>query len=157
FPTVTVAAKVMWPTLGPVIDGTLAPRLGHPGAHTVTALAMFFLPGFFGFLVWELKENYKLYHATRAATLRPVPIGHHGETMGALLKPGLHSGTLPKLWTKLRRAAKKGDGSVEKHKESMREIEEIVERFVDRELVTLLRETTRWSGGAVHVGHVTLA
>jgi hypothetical protein len=114
------------------------------------------LPGFFGFLVWELKENYKLYQATRAATLQPVPIGHHGETMGGLLRPGLHSGTLPKLWAKLRRAARKGDGSVEKHREAMREIEEAVERFVDRELCAILAESDLFRG-AVHVSRVALA
>jgi hypothetical protein len=73
--------------------------------------------------------------------------------MGALLKPGLHSGTVPKLWANLRRAARKGDASVEKHREAMREIEEAVERFADRELSALLAESDRWKG-AVRVAHV---
>jgi hypothetical protein len=156
FPTVTVAAKVMWATVGPWLHGVLGPLLGPLRAGTLTAVAMGILPGFFGFLVWELKENYKLYRATRAPKIRPVPIGHHGETMGALLKPGLHSGTVPKLWAKLRRAARKGDGSVEKHREAMHEIEEAVERFVDRELSALLAESPRWEG-AVHVARVRTA
>jgi hypothetical protein len=156
FPTVTVAAKVMWASLPNVLQGALEPLLGPLRAGTITGFAMAILPGFFGFLVWELKENYKLYRATRPAMLRPVPIGHHGETMSALMKPGLHSGTLPKLWAKLRRAAKKGDPSVEKHHVAMRELMEAVERFADRELVALLAASDHWKGGAVHVAHVAL-
>ena len=34
-------------------------------------------------------------------------IGHHGETMARLLRPGFHSGTLPKRFAKLRRAERK--------------------------------------------------
>ncbi len=159
FPTVTVAAKIMLPVDRELIHGiseALRPKVGAFFGGTVSWLAAGSLPGFFGFLVWELKENYKLYQATRAATLRPVPIGHHGETMGALLKPGLHSGTLPKLWAKLRRAARKGDPAVEKHKEAMREIEEAVERFADRELAAMLGASERWQG-EVRVAHVALA
>jgi hypothetical protein len=155
FPTVTVAAKVMWATVGPALHGFLEPLLGALRAGTITGLAMSLLPGFFGFLVWELKENYKLYRATRPRALAPVMIGHHGETMGALLKPGIHSGTLPKLWAKLRRAARKGSPAVHKHREAMHELEEAVERFVDRELSVLAL-----SGafvGSVHVVRVVLA
>ncbi len=158
FPTVTVAAKIMLPVDRELIHAVvhaLRPKLGLFFGGLLGWLAAGSLPGFFGFLVWELKENYKLYKATRPATLRPVPIGHHGETMGGLLKPGLHSGTLPKLWAKLRRAARKGDGSAEKHREAMREIEEAVERFVDRELSALLAESERWEG-SVHVTRVAL-
>ena len=146
FPTVTVAAKVMWATVPTPLHAALAPLFGPLRAGTLTGLAMTLLPGFFGFLVWELKENYKLYQATRPAELRPVAIGHHGETLSGLLRPGLNSGTLPKLWAKLRRAVRKGDGSVEKHREAMREIEEAVERFVDRELVAPARRERSLGG-----------
>jgi hypothetical protein len=159
FPTVTVAAKIMLPVDRELIHDVftaLRPSVGGFLGGLVAWLAAGSLPGFFGFLVWELKENYKLYKATRAATLQPAHIGHHGETMGGLLRPGIHSGTLPKLWAKLRRAARKGDGSVEKHRQAMREIEEAVERFVDRELSGLLAESDRWKG-RVHVSRVALA
>ncbi len=155
FPTVTVAAKVMWATVGPALHGFLEPLLGALRAGTITGLAMSLLPGFFGFLVWELKENYKLYDKSRPQALGPVMIGHHGETMGALLKPGIHSGTIPKLWTKLRRAARKGDPAVHKHREAMRELEEAVERFAVRELSVLALSGV--FSGSVHVARVVLA
>jgi hypothetical protein len=34
-----------------------------------------------------------------------VIIGHHGEDMTRLLRVGIHSGTLPKLYARIRRAA----------------------------------------------------
>jgi hypothetical protein len=159
FPTVTVAAKIMLPVDRQLLHDivhTLRPRVGLFLSGTVASLVVGALPGIAGFLVWELKENYKLYRTTRPETLRPAPIGHHGESMGGLLKPGLHSGTLPKLWAKLRRAARKGDGSADKHREAMREIAEAVERFVDRELSALLAGSERFEG-AVHVARVRLA
>ena len=160
FPVVTVAAKMMIPITKTVADAVFAACVGTLGVLLAGALAFVAvgsIPGVFGFLVWEFKENYKLYRATRAATLHPVPIGHHGETMSALMKPGFHSGTLPKLWAKLRRATRKGEGAVEKHKVAMREVEEAVERFVDRELVALLGHSPAWTGGPVHVARVLLA
>ena len=69
------------------------------------------IPGIFGFLVWELKENWRLYAANRPKGLQPMIIGSHGETMGRLLEPGFHSGTIPKLFAKLRRAERKARAS----------------------------------------------
>jgi hypothetical protein len=161
FPVVTVAAKLLLAvtkSLAEVVYGAVVGVLGAVVAGALAGLAVASLPGVFGFLVWEFKENYKLYRATRAATLRPVPFGHHGETMATLMKPGFHSGTLPKLWAKRRRSARKGEhAAAEKHEEALREIEEAVERFVDRELVTLLHESERWQGGPIHVARVELA
>ena len=160
FPVVTVAAKIMLPFYGMLIAGlhhAIARVFGGFVAGTLAAPTVFLLPGIAGFLVWEFKENYKLYRATRKATLAPVPIGHHGETMGALLKPGFHSGTLPKLWSKLRRATKKGDGSAEKHAEAMHEIREAVARFVDREMLDLLAASPAFTGGRISVARVDLA
>ena len=65
------------------------------------------MPGIFGFLVWEFRENWRLYAANRPKGLRPVPLGPHGETMPRLLRPGFHSGTLPKRFAKLRRAERR--------------------------------------------------
>ena len=58
----------------------------------------------FGFLVWELKENWRLYAVNRPPNLQPVIVGHHGETIIRFMRPGFRSGTLPKLYAKLRKA-----------------------------------------------------
>jgi hypothetical protein len=88
--------------------------------------------------------------------LSPVSIGHHGETMAALLKPGFHSGTIPKTYAKLRRATWQGKRSALTHRESLHHIEEAIRRFVERELITLLAESPRWTAH-VDVRHIEIA
>ncbi|MFO0744059.1 MAG: hypothetical protein U1F43_00095 [Myxococcota bacterium] len=113
FPAVTIGHTLilpLWVPLTHAFEAALAP-LGPTLATTIAATTVFVLPGLFGFLVWELKENWRLYAANRPATLRPVVIGSHGESMRRLLVPGFHSGTLPKLFAKLRRAAGRRDAA----------------------------------------------
>ena len=71
---------------------------------------MLLLPGVFGFLVWELKSNWRLYEANRPEALGPLVVGGHGETVVGLLRPGFHSGTLPKLFGRLRTHALRARG-----------------------------------------------
>jgi hypothetical protein len=123
---------------------------------------VFFIPGIFGFLVWELKENWRLYGANRAAGLRPVMIGHHGETMVRLLRPGLHSGTIPKLYAKLRRAERTahrgGDWRpTRKHREALYLVKKSIHHFVDRELVFLLSRSAQWQPLHLAAGKIELA
>jgi hypothetical protein len=159
FPVVTVAAKIILP---------FAPRLVHAGVHAlekvmprdlaraIGAPPILLLPGFFGFLVWEFKENYKLYRQNQRPTLAPVLIGHHGESMAALLKPGLHSGTIPKTYAKLRRASFREGRSALVHREALHDIEEAIRRFVERELVELLAESALF-GARAEVGRIEMA
>jgi len=110
-----------------------------------------------GFLVWELKENWKLYRANRAKEVKPIAIGHHGETFVALLRPGFHSGTIPKLYTKLRRAAWSDDErAVAKHKEALHHVEEAIWKFAERELVAMLNEAPQFPATDVAVGRIEI-
>jgi hypothetical protein len=81
-------------------------------------------------------------------------VGSHGETLGAFLKPGFHSGTVPKTYAKLRRAAWREDKSVEKHREAIHHAEQAVSAFVTRELVTLLETAGTFAAGEVLVRSV---
>ena len=159
FPVVTVSHKITLPMAYTLIQGmtsVLAPILGTTVARAIAGPTVLLLPGVFGFLVWELKENWKLYRSTRPESLRPAAIGHHGETMSALMKPGFHSGTLPKLYQKVRRAAQRGDESLAKHDEALREVEEAVRHFADRELAAILNGAGRFRAGKVGVEGVEL-
>ena len=158
FPTVTVAAKLTWP-FSPALIRALSAALGGSAlADGFAAFTVFVIPGLAGFLVWELKENWKLYRASRAKLLKPVGIGHHGETMGRFLRPGLHSGTIPKLYSKLRRAAwKRDERGVAKHKEGLHHVEEAVEKFAVRELVSMLVEAAPFRARDVCVHAVEIA
>src|SRR5262249_53195334 len=110
------------------------------------------------FVVWELKENWKLCRANRPRNLKPVMIGSHGETMLRLLKPGFHSGTVPKLYRRLRRAERRGEPRpVRKAQAALHHVKESVGHFVERELVELLRQSRGWGGLAVEIGRIQLA
>jgi hypothetical protein len=142
FPVVTVSHKLILPT-GSAFVERLEPYIGSARAKTLVWSTIWLIPGVFGFLVWELKENWRLYAANRATQLGPVPLGHHGETMVRLLRPGFHSGTLPKLFAALRRAARKAHQNsdwkpVHKKQAIVHRAEESVRRFVERDFKGLL-------------------
>jgi hypothetical protein len=165
FPVVTVAAKLIVPIipmLGESITMALQPVIGIAGGGLVAGFVIFFLPGLAGFLVWELKENWRLYRANRAATLRPIIVGSHGETVARLLRPGIHSGTIPRLFARLRRdrqraAADGGWRPFRKHRDALVHVEEAMYRLVDRELLHLLRLSPSWGIPEVSVGTIRLA
>jgi hypothetical protein len=169
FPVVTVSHKLLWPFVGTLthwlavpMRATMEPRLAFTVAGAVAAITMFLLPGVCGFLVWELRENWRLYAANRPKGLEAVPIGHHGETMARLLRPGFHSGTLPKLFARLRRTERRarlrGDWSpVRKHLQSLVGVEHAIRQFLQRELVALLVQNEGWKRVSPRVGQVRLA
>ena len=142
FPVVTVAAKLILPFL-PQLTAAIADPVGAVVGPTLgasfAAFTVLVLPGIAGFLAWEFNSNWKLYQANRPEALGAEKIGSHGETMGALLRPGFHSGTLPKLFSRLRRATWKGDArAVAKAREGLHHAEDAVRKFADRQLVAVL-------------------
>lgn len=169
FPVVTVAQKMclsILPDLMSVLNRALSP-LGSVIGGTIAGTTVFLFPSVFGFLVWELKENFKLYRANRVKNLAPVPIGHHGETVGTLMRPGFHSGTVPKLYAKIRKAARKAEleeslgkehahGSIRGLQETLDEVKEAVRRAVDREVSDLLAACPRFALGKVSVKNIEL-
>jgi hypothetical protein len=157
FPVVTVAAKLILPfslTLIGLITAGLEPVVGRAVARMTAAAAIFLLPGLAGFLVWELKENWRLYRANQPPTLRPEIVGHHGETVLRLLRPGLHSGTLPKLYARLRR----GRGlAVRRQYEALHHTRERLRQFVERGLLAVLAGSRNWGATPLSVASIQLA
>src|SRR5262249_26010461 len=68
FPVVTVSHKLLLPLIP-----SLAKEFGL--SEKTMGTIVFGIPGIFGFLVWEFRENWKLYRANASPTLRPVVIG----------------------------------------------------------------------------------
>jgi hypothetical protein len=158
FPVVTVSHKLLLSVDHAILHGitsSLSPLIGVAAAGTMAGTTVLLLPGIFGFLVWELKGNWGLYQQNRHELIEPVLVGHHGETLDGLLKPGFHSGTVPKLHARLRHALRKGN-SAAKHREGLREVEVAVRNFVEREFVSLLRESEGWTARDLHVARVEL-
>jgi len=161
FPVVTVSHKMIFPILVGLRREVLI-RLWPHSADAIFGATQFLLPGFFGFLVWELKENWRLYEANRPRTLRPVMIGHHGETMARFLRPGFHSGTIPKLFARLRRAERSAlrtgrRKSALKHRANLEHAEEAIRHFVERDVLALLRESRRPGDPGFAPGEIELS
>jgi len=177
FPVVTVAHKLTLPFAPQMLAALQVPLspLGPIIGGAIAGVTVFLAPSVSGFLTWELKENYKLYRATLPDRLEPARIGRHGETMRGLLVAGIHSGTLPKLYERLRRAAlreheqlasqvarvadgKSAEGSgAGKFREGIAEIEEAIRRFVERELLAYLQKSPRWRFGPLSIADVELS
>lgn len=152
FPVVTVAHKIMLPFFPYITKRVLPfmePLLGEVMSNFVIGATLFLLPGVFGFLVWELKENWRLYATNRVPVLRPVAIGAHGETAARLMKPGFHSGTLPKLFNRIRRLERK-EASFQRFstrralREKLQMCERDIKRFVERDLLAVFRYCRVW-------------
>jgi hypothetical protein len=164
FPVVTVSHKVILPlspTLTQILAAPLMP-LGTVLATSIAATNVLLLPGVFGFLVWELKENWRLYAANRAPGLFASGLGPHGETLARLFKPGFYTGSVPKRFAKLRRAGRKAYWSgnwhdARKHWAVLATVEEALRRFMDRELIALLNESRGLEGLRFSVGEIHLA
>ncbi len=162
FPVVTVGHKLLLAAYEPAADfliGWLG--IGKIEAYAIGGAVIWCIPGVFGFLVWELTANWRLYAANRPQQLRPVKIGLHGETMGRLLRPGFHSGTVPKRYAKLRLAERRaragGDwGPVRKHLLALHLVELSIRRFVEREFLELLQESKSWQAPTVTLEHIRL-
>jgi hypothetical protein len=133
FPVVTVSHKVLAP-----LFPTVAQVLNVSEGTAILIIAG--IPGVFGFIAWELLANWRLYAANRAKELGPVPIGHHGETGRGLLRPGFHSGTIPKLYRRLRAGWLDGTSRADQHADvchDLHHIETALHRLCERELFPL--------------------
>ena len=162
FPVVTVGHKLLFFLIEPfAVQLSTSLQMGIMEARTLSASIIWCIPGIFGFLVWELKENWRLYAANRRPNLGPVKITSHGETMARLLKPGFHSGALPKRYAKLRRAerhARAGGNwrAVHKHLLALRRMELAIRRFVEREFLELFAESKCWQAPPVTLEQIRL-
>lgn len=169
FPVVTVSHKVLLPFQGalsvllkPIVENVWGPAHASVWSHTFATTIILLLPGVAGFLVWELKGNWRLYRANRPKSLVPATVGRHGETVLALMRPGIHSGTLPKLFARLRTAL--SDVRRSEHARAARKqlaalqgVETSVRRFVNRTLCELLKEVEFRGGKTPSVGRIALA
>jgi hypothetical protein len=145
----------------------IAPFTGSAPAWALTVgviiptlwLTLWLLPGAFVFFFWELSENWRLFLANRSRRLRPVMVGRHGETVRQLLRPGFHSGTVPKLFAQLRNAEREAYRSgdwrpARTYRQGLHEVARSVQVFVERELVVLLRQSKSWPEPKVRVTQV---
>jgi hypothetical protein len=160
FPVVTVSHKVLIPFI-PAFARVLELAMETGLAYTVATAVITAIPGIFGFLTWELRENWQIYAANRPKHWRPAVVGKHGETVRRLLVPGLYSGTIPKRYAKLRAAENDARLSgrwtgVHKHLRVLQGLELYVGRFVQREFAWFLGAGGFADGSSIQVKKVQL-
>jgi hypothetical protein len=164
FPVVTVSHKIMIPLTPVLKDGLVLAGMNVDTAWALSGGIITGTPGIFGFLAWELRENWRLYRANRSPMLKPTRVGSHGETFAQLLRPGFHSGTLPKLFARVRKSARRARERslfvpipLPKDRESAHHLQEDVAAFIDREFVNLLNQHPAWADTPIAIGEVELA
>ncbi len=148
FPVVTVSHKVILPMFP-----TVAELLNVSNETAFTILGC--VPGIFGFIAWELMANWQLYRVNRSKHLKPAVIGSHGESMRGLLRPGFHSGTVPRHFRQLRKADRRGNTTkASQLHHDLDHTAEGVHRFIERELLPLLEGSAAWGNVPVLVASV---
>lgn len=165
FPVVTVAHKIILPLTPFVIEkcgGLLANFIGVVLADFVVGVTWFLFPGVFGFLVWELKENWRLYESNRVTHLQPVVVGSHGEPLPRLVRPGFHSGTLPKAFARLRRLEHRPPSfrrfsQRRAWQDVLHHAERDLARFVERDLLRLLDYCPVWQDTELELIDIRIA
>ncbi|MBE2295806.1 MAG: sulfite exporter TauE/SafE family protein [Phycisphaerales bacterium] len=156
FPVVLVADKLMLPFF-PVLTATLLavldPILPRFLSLPLTTVTVLLSPALFGFLGWELMENWKLYRANHPNQVQAVHFGLYRETLYTLLRPGFHSGALPKAFAELRqliRLENRQEQPCSQHlrqvEAQLREILESVQALMTRQWVFALLERCREIG-----------
>jgi len=135
FPVVTVCHKLSLLAVMPLSDLTGI----HPG---YIGVVLGLIPGIFGFLAWELKENWRMYRANAPLQIEPQMVGSHGEQIIHYIRPGFHSGTLPSLYARYRRQPT--GPAAGRLQEELHHVEQEIQRFVQRELIAPLALSEAW-------------
>jgi hypothetical protein len=166
-PIAILAAKFVYPIIFALGWKESFPELLTPyvGAYVAIPFAyttLWLLPDVFGFLFWEMKENWRLYRANRQRYLGPVIMGPRGETVLQLLKPGFHTGTVPRLYAQWRHAGRQAyeTGAWRAARachESLFELEGAIRRFIERDVLSLIHQSPGWRKRPLSVGEVALA
>ncbi|MBN9120663.1 MAG: hypothetical protein J0I06_16185, partial [Planctomycetes bacterium] len=162
YPLLAVLGLFTLDPLGSPLVGRLAPVLSEPVAWLLVIGTFYLLPDACTFLFWEMRENWRLYRANRPDALYAVPVGSHGETVRGLLHWGFHSGTVPRLYARLRAAEREAARTdvwreARTHRAALRAVAEAVSRFVTRDFVEVLNDPgSGWTGPKLAAGRVLL-
>ncbi|WP_462328618.1 sulfite exporter TauE/SafE family protein [Thiohalocapsa halophila] len=175
FPIVSIGHKLLLPFLPAITAAFLEMSdaiLPKVIAYPLVTLTIVLLPGLFGFFVWELKENWKLYQANHREGLadashayqepalmgegkeplpvEPAAVGAHGESVRALMSRGFHSGALPKAFGRLRKVIREEMRDQQPYPQRLRRVQRQLEEvehafcvFFEREFTFALRERCR--------------
>ncbi len=134
--------------------------LGSVTAETLTWILLYMIPAAMGFLIWELKENWRLYRANRAAALRPESLSLDGESFQRLLRSDGRR-KLPGLFARLRRAEREAHrtGSWAESRRQRAALEDLrgaIRQFMSRSFLRFLERSPSMVGLSVRIRDVRL-
>ena len=75
-------------------------------------------------------------------------------TFRTVLRPGFHSGPVPKLFARLRRT---DGGRARKREEALHHVGEDIQKFVERDLLAVLAGSRSWGGEKLALADIHLA
>jgi hypothetical protein len=151
---------VLDPFSSPLVP-QLSPPLPHYLAYLLVVGTFYLSPDLVTYLFWEMRENWRLYRANNPDRLEPAAVGPNGETVEALLHVSFHSGTVPRLYARLRTAELEAAQTdiwrdARTYRQQLRGVEESIRRFVMRDLVAVLNSSPSWGDRKLSVGFVSL-
>ena len=162
-----LAAKVVYPLLFLFVNFPTSQQIASMNfweylLFLFASFSLYMSPGICAFLVWEVMNNWRLFRANRSTRLKPVALGKHGETVAQYLKPGFHSGTVPRLYGQLRRAERRAYRTgqwrpARTARQGLKEVAHSLQVFIEREFLTLLQLSPTWGQQPVRVARVELS
>ena len=162
YPVLALLGLITLNPFGSKLADDLSPYpFTYPLVWLIVVGTFYLSPDLVTYLFWEMRENWRLYRANHPDKLEPVAVGPSGETVRGLLHMSFHSGTVPRLYARLRAAeleAAKTDvwRDARTYRQALRGVEEAVRRFVTRDLVAMLNSSPSWEGRKLMVGTVSL-
>lgn len=137
--------------------------IGPVGANTLAVFMLYAMTDAAGFLVWEFKENWRLYRANRSPALEPQALSHGSETLPRLLMGGGHGARsrLARIFGKLRHAERQAHrtgswAESRKQRAALEEIRDSVAEFVRRGFLGLLGSSKAFAETALALRDVRL-
>ena len=140
----------------------LEPLVGNWPAVALSYGTLWLLPDAFGFLFWEMKENWRLYRANRPAALEPEAVGPSRRDRATAAQAGLPLGDAAQAVRPAAQGRARGprDGGLARRPRRARALQAVERslcRFVARDVLALLHLSPEWQKKPLSVGEMVLA
>ncbi|MDF1667619.1 MAG: hypothetical protein P1V97_38130, partial [Planctomycetota bacterium] len=126
------------------------------------ALVVSFLPAaFLTFVIWELKENRKLFFLNRPPEITAAPITKQGQTLSDILNPSNYGNTLPAIYAKLRKFEREAQLTGDwihsrRQRELLEDINSSLRQFLKREFLPVLSHCVHWKDKPLLISDIRL-
>jgi hypothetical protein len=133
-----------------------------PIVPEIAASLLTFAPAaFVTFVIWELKENRKLFISNRPREMKTMPMTEQGQTLAELLNPANYGNTLPAIYARLRKYERQAQVTgdwvrVRRQRDLLEEIKTSLLEFLEREFLAVLVQTSYWDENPLKIAALRL-